>query len=136
MMTLTNSRIVTKKIITFFIFLFLTYSAFALTQEPYSFTSPADATRFAALTQQIRCVVCQNENIADSSAPIAIDMRDKVYRMVLANQSDDDIKNFLTHRYGDFILLKPRVNYLTWPLWFFPFIALFFIFIFIVRKKG
>lgn len=126
-----------KKTITalLFIFLFLTLSAFAISQEPYPFTSQEDATRFSALTNEIRCVVCQNENIADSSAPIAIDMREKVYRMVLDKKSNDDIKNFLTARYGDYILLRPRVNKLTWFLWAFPFAALAIVFIIRRRKK-
>lgn len=117
-------------------FLFLAVTAFAITQDPYPFTSHKDAKRFSALTKQLRCVVCQNENIADSSAPIAMDMREKVYRMVLENKSDDDIKNFLAARYGDFILLQPRVNHLTWPLWVFPFAGMAVVFLVIIRRKS
>jgi cytochrome c-type biogenesis protein CcmH len=97
---------------------------FAIEQNPYPFTSSADETRFMLLINEIRCVVCQNQSIADSAAPIAADIRTKVYRMVLDNQSNADIKNYLTDRYGEFILLRPRFNKLTFLLWMFPLFGL------------
>lgn len=96
----------------------------AETQDIYSFTSKKEAKQFYNLTQQIRCVVCQNQNIADSNAPLAYDLRKKVYGMVLSNQSDDDIKTYLINRYGEFILFQPPVNKLTFLLWGFPIIGL------------
>lgn len=106
------------------------------TSETYAFTSPAQALRFHALTKEIRCVVCQNQNIADSDAPLANDLREKVYRMVIEKKSDDDIKDYLVKRYGEFILLQPRVNKLTLFLWAFPFMGLAFIAILLFRRKA
>jgi cytochrome c-type biogenesis protein CcmH len=102
-------------------------AAHAATEDTYSFTSSADAARFQALTSTIRCVVCQNQSINDSNAPLANDLREKVYRMVLAHQSDDEIKSWLVKRYGEFILLEPRFNKLTIMLWLFPLMGLILI---------
>lgn len=108
-------------------------------QETYAFNSTQDAYRFHALTSEIRCVVCQNQNIADSNAPLANDLREKVYRMVMENKSNDEIKNYLVKRYGEFILLNPRLSEKTALLWFFPLIAMSFIFLLFwqrLRKTG
>lgn len=83
-----------------------------------------DQQRLINLTKEIRCVVCQNQSIADSRAPLANDLREKVALMISEHQSDDAIKNYLVKRYGEFILLKPRLNKITLFLWFFPFISL------------
>lgn len=98
---------------------------YALDQEPHSFKSNIDAVRFQSLIKEIRCVVCQNQNIADSNAPLANDLREKIYRMILDQQSNEEIKNYLTKRYGEYILLQPRFNKLTLLLWIFPIISLF-----------
>ncbi len=89
--------------------------------DAYPFTSATDSERFHLLTSEIRCVVCQNQNIADSSAPLANDLREKVYRMVLDNKSNSEIENYLVKRYGEFILLQPRFGGSTLVLWVFPF---------------
>lgn len=102
--------------------------AHALDQELYPFTSAADSERFLTLAKEIRCVVCQNQNIAESNAPLANDLREKVYRMVGENKSNDEIKAYLVKRYGEFILLQPRFNKLTVLLWLFPFLGLICIF--------
>ena len=107
-----------------FILLFNT-TAFSAVAENYPFTSTEDNSRFQTLIQTTRCVVCQNQNIADSNAPLAADLRQKIYEMVLAKQPDSVIQAYLTKRYGDFILLKPRFSALTLVLWLFPFIGLF-----------
>jgi cytochrome c-type biogenesis protein CcmH len=93
-------------------------------QDPYPFTSVVDAQRFASLTAEIRCVVCQNQSIAESNAPLANDLRGKVYLMVKEQQSAEEIKNYLVQRYGEFILLQPRFNSATFLLWSFPIFAL------------
>lgn len=120
-----------------FILLSLWYAtSFANVQDTYQFTSTADTERFQTLTQEIRCVVCQNQNIADSNAPLAKDLRQKVYQMIIENKSNEDIKNYLLKRYGDFILLQPRFTNLTWVLWLFPFLAMsFFAGLFVVVKR-
>jgi len=122
-----------RNILFFFLLLFIT-PAFAMTQDTYPFTSTADADRFTALTKEIRCVVCQNQNIADSHAPLANDLRYKVYQMVLANKADAEIKQYLVKRYGDFILLKPPFHLSTALLWLFPLLGLFGL-LFIVKSS-
>jgi len=101
----------------------------------HPFTAPDDASRFQQLTKEIRCVVCQNQNIADSNAPLANDLREKVYQMVLEKKSNKEIKEYLVKRYGEFILLQPRLNKLTFFLWVFPFLALAGILPFLLRLK-
>ena len=108
-------------------------TASAETLDVYPFTSTHDAARFANLTQTIRCVVCQNQNIADSEAPLANDLREKIYEMIRDHQSDQAIKDYLIKRYGDFILLKPRLTHLTWLLWFGPFLFLGTTLLFFIR---
>lgn len=117
-----------------FLFLFMT-TAYAIELEPHTFTSPADAKRYQLLTNEIRCVVCQNQSIADSNAVLANDLREKVYQMVQANKSNDEIKLYLTKRYGDFILLKPRFNQRTAFLWIFPFAGLTIIMLVLFNRR-
>jgi cytochrome c-type biogenesis protein CcmH len=114
--------------IVLFLLILLTPLAHASITDTYSFASPTDTARFQSLTREVRCVVCQNQSINDSNAPLAIDLREKIYRMVLAKQSNDEIKSWLVKRYGEFILLQPRLNKLTLALWLFPVMALSFIF--------
>jgi cytochrome c-type biogenesis protein CcmH len=120
------------KLLIILLFLFSTASH-AADQDIYHFTSAADAARFQSLTKEIRCVVCQNQNIADSNAPLANDLREKIYKMVLDHQSNDEIENYLVKRYGEFILLNPRLNKLTIALWTFPFLGILFIFYLLYR---
>ncbi|SRR5579885_228351 len=125
---------IVKKILLLSAFaLLFTNTAYALIQDSYPFTSTGDALRFQSLTKEIRCVVCQNQNIADSNAPLANDLRDKVYQMVSEKKSDEEIKNYLVKRYGEFILLQPRFNKLTGLLWSFPFIGIAFILLALFR---
>jgi cytochrome c-type biogenesis protein CcmH len=112
-----------KKLILSLFILFISVPICAV-QAIYPFANEKDEARFQALTQEIRCVVCQNQSIADSTAPLANDLREKVYRMVLAKESNDDIKYYLVRRYGDFILLNPPVQPKTYFLWLAPFVLL------------
>jgi len=87
-------------------------------QEP--FDNPEHAERYDALTKEIRCLVCQNEAIADSTAPLAADLRREVRRMVEEGQTDNEIKDFLVTRYGDFVLYRPQFKATTATLWLAP----------------
>jgi cytochrome c-type biogenesis protein CcmH len=89
----------------------------------YTFHSTQEEQRFSALTKEIRCVVCQNQSIADSAAPLASDLRDKVYQMINTHKTDAEIESYLVKRYGEFILFKPPVHRETLLLWFFPLLA-------------
>lgn len=87
-------------------------------------TDAAQEARARALMSEIRCVVCQNESIAESSAPLAADMRRLVRRQVESGRTDTQIKTDLVRRYGDFVLLRPRLTSETVVLWAAPVIAI------------
>ncbi|NWG92779.1 MAG: cytochrome c-type biogenesis protein CcmH [Parvularculaceae bacterium] len=86
---------------------------------------PTLEARALALSREIRCVVCQNQSIDDSNAPLAADMRVIVRERIAAGDGDAEVKNFLVSRYGNFVLLRPPMRADTWFLWFGP--ALFLI---------
>jgi len=85
---------------------------------------PRIEQRMRALTEQLRCLVCQNETLADSRADLAEDLRKQIREQMKAGKSDQEILAFLTQRYGDFVLYKPPVKATTYLLWFGPFILL------------
>jgi cytochrome c-type biogenesis protein CcmH len=85
---------------------------------------PKIEQRMRALTEQLRCLVCQNETLADSRADLAEDLRKQIREQMKAGKSDQEILAFLTQRYGDFVLYKPPVKATTYLLWFGPFILL------------
>jgi cytochrome c-type biogenesis protein CcmH len=80
--------------------------------------------RMQALTQQLRCLVCRNETLADSPADVAEDLRRQIRDQMKAGKSDQEIVAFLHERYGDFVLYKPPVKSTTYLLWFGPFVLL------------
>jgi cytochrome c-type biogenesis protein CcmH len=81
---------------------------------------PALQARYSGLTHELRCMQCQNEAIADSPVDLAADLRREVRDMLLAGKSDDDVRNFMAARYGDFILFRPRFLLRTAWLWLAP----------------
>ncbi|MEE9424746.1 MAG: cytochrome c-type biogenesis protein [Methylococcales bacterium] len=89
------------------------HAAFNLKQ----FDNPEHATRYEDLIYQIRCLVCQNQTIADSDADLAKDLRNEIHKMILSGQSDQKIIDFMVERYGEFVLYKPRMQLKTWLLW-------------------
>ena len=80
--------------------------------------------RVLRLSQELRCLVCQNETLADSRADLAVDLRNQVREQMRAGKSDKEIIAFLTERYGDFVLYNPPVKPSTYLLWFGPFLLL------------
>lgn len=99
--------------------------AAAATTDVYPFESASDQERFRNLVAELRCPKCQNQNIFDSNAPIAKDMRNEVYRMLQAGASDQEVKDSLVNRFGEFVLYKPEFNERTALLWVTPLIAIF-----------
>ncbi|HEU4873224.1 MAG TPA: cytochrome c-type biogenesis protein [Pyrinomonadaceae bacterium] len=85
---------------------------------------PVIEQRLAKLSHELRCLQCQNQTLADSPAGLATDLRNEIRAQMKAGKSDEEIKTFLTQRYGDFILYKPRVTFTTYLLWFGPFVLL------------
>ena len=87
---------------------------------PLQFRDTSEEARFHALAAELRCVMCQNQSLADSNALIALSLRREVLDLMRAGQSDAQIKDFLVQRYGEFVLYKPRVEGRTWLLWLGP----------------
>jgi cytochrome c-type biogenesis protein CcmH len=85
---------------------------------------PVVEARLKHLSKELRCLVCQNETLADSQAGLAEDLRREIREQIRAGKTDDEIMNFLTQRYGQFILYRPQVTPTTYLLWFGPFILL------------
>jgi cytochrome c-type biogenesis protein CcmH len=93
-------------------------------EEEIPSDDPAIEQRLANLSKQLRCLQCQNQTLADSPAGLAADLRREIRVQMKAGKSDQEIIAFLTQRYGDFILYKPRVTFTTYLLWFGPFVLL------------
>ena len=100
---------------------------------------PAVEQRLNRLSQELRCLVCQNETLADSRADLAEDLRREIRAQIRAGRSDKEIIDFLTARYGQFILYRPRVTPTTYLLWFGPFLlllaGLWVLFTYIKRRR-
>jgi cytochrome c-type biogenesis protein CcmH len=88
------------------------------------FDSPEQEAKYRELTEELRCTVCQNQNIADSNADLAADLRTKTYQMVRAGKSKEEIKRYMVQRYGNFVLYKPPFTTETLFLWGGPFLFL------------
>ena len=85
---------------------------------------PVLEKRLIHISEELRCLVCQNESLASSRAELANDLREEVRKLIREDRSDLQIKEYLVTRYGDFVLYKPEVKPLTWVLWFGPFLLL------------
>ena len=108
------------RLITLLGLLLLAASGLPAAEEPLEFDSPEQEARYRNLTEELRCAVCQNQNLADSDAPLAQDLRREIYEMMLAGQTDDEIKSFMVDRYGDFVLYRPPIQGNTVALWVMP----------------
>ncbi|OCT25718.1 cytochrome c-type biogenesis protein [Pseudomonas putida] len=106
--------------------------------DTYQFRDDAERERYQQLTKELRCPKCQNQDIADSNAPIAADLRREIFRMLGENQSNQQIIDFMVDRYGDFVRYKPALTARTWLLWFGPGVLLaggFVVLAVIVRRR-
>ncbi len=95
----------------------------------YPFADPAQKILFHKIIHELRCSVCQNQNLADSMAPLAVDLRAAIYKQVLANFQEQAIVDFVSHRYGTFVLYDPPMVWRTALLWGGPLIMLCVVFI-------
>lgn len=105
----------------------------AQTAQPFG-EDPEVEKRLLALSQELRCLVCQNETLAESRAGLAEDLRREIREQIKAGKTDQEIIQFLTARYGDFVLYRPRVTPTTYLLWFGPFVLLAVGLIFLYRQ--
>lgn len=100
------------------------FAQVATNTAPPQFRDAAEEQRFHALASELRCVMCQNQSLADSNAQIAHDLRAEVLQLMRQGKSDAQIKQFLVQRYGEFVLYRPQVESHTWLLWFGPLLLL------------
>ncbi|MES2998316.1 MAG: cytochrome c-type biogenesis protein [Pseudomonadota bacterium] len=113
-----------------FLFFAMLFSSICLAStDLYPLNSRAEETQFRQMVQEMRCLVCQNQNLADSNAPLAKDLRQIIYERIKKGESEQDIKKYLVGRYGEYILFKPTFSPLTYMLWLGPFILLLIILI-------
>ena len=109
-----------KKIISALLLaLFCLQTAWAIDKAP-AFEDPEQQARYERLARELRCLVCRSETIADSNAQLAIDLRRQLRELMAAGRSDQEITQYMTDRYGDYVLYKPPVVPRTWLLWAAP----------------
>tara|TARA_Y100000748_G_scaffold291811_1_gene279660 strand:+ start:390 stop:800 length:411 start_codon:yes stop_codon:yes gene_type:complete len=122
----------------FFGLVLITNNAYT-NNNPITFNNKNLEQRYYSLIEEIRCLVCQNQSLADSDAPLAQDLRNEIYKMIHSKKSNNQITNYLVERYGDFVLYRPPLKKNTWFLWFGPFLFLaiaFFIVFFVIRNQS
>jgi len=103
--------------------LFLSFGASSFEAQPMA-EDPLVEARLLEIAQELRCLVCQNESLAASRAELAEDLRREVRTLIKKGNTDQEIRDFLVSRYGDYVLYRPQVKPLTWGLWFGPALAL------------
>jgi len=108
----------------FMIFTVLCMNNLQAAIEVYQFDSPDQEERFHQLSDQLRCPMCLNSNLSGSDAPIAADLRAEIYEQIIDGRTNDEIIDFMTQRYGDFINYRPPLNRGTVLLWFGPLLLL------------
>jgi cytochrome c-type biogenesis protein CcmH len=101
-------------------------------QDVYQFQQPLMEKRFQHLLKELRCPKCQNQNLADSDAPIAVDLREQIYEMLQQGQSDQEIIDFLVSRYGEFVLYTPKLKGIGYLLWIGPWVILLTVFLVLI----
>ncbi len=124
------------------VWLFITLMLMSSWVNAYSFEqatsiSQVQEVRYNHLLGELRCLVCQNQSLADSNAPLALDLKREVYDQIKIGKTDDEIKTFLVSRYGEYILFKPQFTKTTFVLWLGPVVFLVgsFIILFISIRR-
>lgn len=113
-------RLVTTLLATLLLLAAPAYSAI----EVYKFDNPQQEQRFQKLSHELRCLVCQNESLADSNADLARDLRREIHGMIIKGKTNDEIIKYMVSRYGDFVLFRPPLQATTYLLWFGPFLLI------------
>ena len=117
------------------LFVLSAYSVIAA-EDKFSFDTPAQRESFLKLTAELRCPMCQNQNIADSDAMIAHDMRRKVYALLKQGKTEQEVIDFMKSRYGDFVHYQPPITAATLWLWAGPVLFIFIALIVVIRRKS
>ena len=118
--------------------LFVSNIVYASPVETFEFQDEVTKIRFQALSKELRCPKCQNQNLADSNSPIAADLRRELYELLQQGKADSEVVDFMVARYGEFVLYRPRVSSLTYILWFGPALLILIgiiVVVIILRKK-
>ncbi len=102
--------------------------------EAYEFADARQEADFNRLVKELRCLVCQNQNLADSDADLARDLRHETYAMLREGKTPDQVIEFMVARYGDFVLYRPQFKSSTWLLWLGPFALLGVVLVFVVKR--
>lgn len=126
------------RVMLFIAMAFVLAPVFAGPVVTYDFASAEQEALFNKLSNELRCLVCQNQAISDSNADLARDLRDEIYGMLQQGKTETEIVDFMVARYGDFVLYRPPMKPMTYALWFGPALALvigFFVVVRIVRKQ-
>lgn len=121
-----------KFLLTLFLALQCTFGAYAEEATPLA-EDPVVEKRMITISEELRCLVCQNESLAGSRADLAQDLRRELRTLIKANKSDQEIMEYMVSRYGDFVRYRPAVKPVTYLLWFGPFILLIGALFFLVR---
>lgn len=126
-----------QKLRFFFIFFTLLIAFSASIYAAFSQEDPVIESRLKALSSELRCLVCQNTTLADSSAPLAEDLRNEIRTLMREGKTDDEVKAYLVARYGDFVLYRPPMQANTALLWIGPFVMLLIgaVALFVILKK-
>jgi len=105
--------------------------------DVYTFDDEEKSERFAELMNELRCPKCQNQNLTDSNAGLAKDLKDRAYELILEGQSNDEVVDYLVERYGDFITYRPPLRLGTGLLWFGPLVLFVLVVLgFVIRRRG
>jgi cytochrome c-type biogenesis protein CcmH len=118
-----------NKLNLFFLLLILNIPIYAIDKNPINLDNAEQEARYQKLTNELRCVVCQNQSVADSNAELAQDVRNLVRNKISEGQTNQQINDFLVERYGDFVLYNPPLTEKTYILWLGPFVLMLFAFI-------
>ena len=121
-------------IVSFVLLLSLSQFTYAESIEVAEFSTTAQEMRYRSLINEIRRPVCQGQSIGGSNAGLAKDLREQVRKMIVKGNSNDEIRQFMVDRYGDFVVFKPPVNKNTYLLWFTPFVFLALGLFFFIRS--
>ncbi len=129
-------RKLTSVFIAFLTAVFVALPAAYAVENKYEFDSPQQRESFLQLTAELRCPMCQNQNIADSDAMIAHDMRRKVYSLLKQGKSEQEVIDYMKARYGDFVHYQPPVTAATLWLWLGPVLFIVIALIVVIRRRS
>lgn len=138
----TKEYVLSRSILIFVLFLFASSFGSTVTAssiDVFEFSSDDNRQSYKELTRELRCPKCQNQDIADSNAPIAKDMRVQVHRLVEEGKTPDEIVGYMIERFGDFVTYKPKVSTETYLLWYGPWVFIAFgavIILLLSRRKA